>query len=257
MKANRCQIPLQGFQGEPVISGSQTQLVESDCVLHNIPIVSAAKADCVQVVYLTFVRYLDVMATAQASADPSGRDRITDAAADLFLRIGYAQTSLRDIAAAVGIKAGSIYYYFDSKEALLTEILHRGIGVMEEAFSEAADASRDLDASERIRAHVHAHLSALFEFGPYTTNHVSAFHIAPPSVRAAIIPARDGYERMWVELFDGLGREGEISDDVDLGLSRLALFGAMNFAVEWFDPARGNLDALVDSISRQFWSGVR
>ncbi len=197
------------------------------------------------------------MATAQESPDLSGRERITDAAADLFLRNGYAQTSLRDIAGAVGIKAGSIYYYFDSKEALLTEILQRGIGVMEEAFSEAAESSRDLEASERIRAHVRGHLSALFEYGPYTTNHVSAFHIAPVSVREAVIPARDGYERMWVELFEALRREGQISDDVDLGLSRLALFGAMNFAVEWFDPDRGNLDALVDSISRQFWSGVR
>lgn len=197
------------------------------------------------------------MATAQQSPDPSGRNRITDAAAELFLRNGYAQTSLRDIAAAVGIKAGSIYYYFDSKEALLTEILRRGIGVMEEAFSKAADLSRDLDASDRIRAHVQAHLSALFEYGPYTTNHVSAFHIAPATVREAVIPARDGYERMWVEFFEDLRHKGEISDDVDLGLSRLALFGAMNFAVEWFDPDRGNLDALVDSISRQFWSGVQ
>jgi TetR/AcrR family transcriptional regulator, cholesterol catabolism regulator len=197
------------------------------------------------------------MATAQQSTDPSGRDRITDAAADLFLRNGYAQTSLRDIAAAVGIKAGSIYYYFDSKEALLTEILQRGIGVMEDAFAEADHDSRGFGAADRIRAHVHAHLSALFEYGPYTTNHVSAFHIAPTPVKKVVIPARDRYERMWVELFEELRNDGEIADDVDLGLSRLALFGAMNFAVEWFDPGRGNLDALADSIARQFWSGVR
>lgn len=195
------------------------------------------------------------MATAHHEHE-SGRDRITDAAAELFLRNGYAQTSLRDIAAAVGIKAGSIYYHFDSKESLLADILARGITVMEVAFERATDATGNTDGATRIRAHVRGHLSALFEHGPYTTNHVSAFHIAPPSVREGVIPDRDRYERLWVELFDELIDRGEMSSEIAPGLSRLALFGAMNFAVEWFDPARGNLDELVEAIATQFWTGV-
>lgn len=195
------------------------------------------------------------MATAHHEHE-NGRGRITDAAAELFLRNGYAQTSLRDIAAAVGIKAGSIYYHFDSKESLLTDILARGITVMEVAFERASDATGDADGATRIRAHVRAHLSALFEHGPYTTNHVSAFHIAPSTVREAVIPDRDRYEQLWVELFDELIGKGEMSPAIAPGLSRLALFGAMNFAVEWFDPERGNLDELVEAIAAQFWSGV-
>lgn len=186
----------------------------------------------------------------------SGRDRITDAAAELFLHRGYAQTTLRDIAAAAGIKAGSIYYHFDSKEALLLDILQRGISAMEEAFRVAAAETREADGGQRIRAHIRGHLSALFDHGPYTTNHVSAFHIAPDSVRAAVIPDRDRYERLWTDLLTDLQHGGEIASDIPLGLSRLALFGSMNFAVEWFDPARGNLDELVDVIARQFWQGV-
>ena len=197
------------------------------------------------------------MATAHHVSDSeSGRERITDAAAELFLHDGYAQTSLRDIAAAAGIKAGSIYYHFDSKEALLIEILERGLTVMEEAFDVAAASTHGADGAARVRAHVGAHLSALFDHGPYTTNHVSAFHIAPPSVKEAVIPARDRYEGAWVALFDELAAEGEMTRDMSPGLVRLALFGAMNFAVEWFDPARGNLDELVTVIARQFWSGV-
>lgn len=197
------------------------------------------------------------MATAQRISEAeSGRDRITDAAAELFLRRGYAQTSLRDIAAAAGIKAGSIYYHFDSKEALLADVLQRGIAVMEAAFDAAAEACRDADGAERIRVHVHGHLSALFEHGPYTTNHVSAFHIAPAAVKDTVIADRDRYERMWAELFEELRRNGEMASDVPPGLTRLALFGAMNFAVEWFDPARGNLGELSETIARQFWTGV-
>lgn len=196
------------------------------------------------------------MVTAHLQRDQSGRDRITDAAADLFLRKGYAQTSLRDIAAVAGIKAGSIYYHFDSKEALLTDILQQGIRVMEDAFARASEETRHADGETRIGRHIHGHLSALFEHGPYTTNHVSAFHIAPPSVKEAVIPARDRYEGAWVGLFEDLTSRGEMSDAMSPGLSRLALFGAMNFAVEWFDPSRGNLDELATVITRQFWSGV-
>jgi TetR/AcrR family transcriptional regulator, cholesterol catabolism regulator len=197
-----------------------------------------------------------MIAPAPVTESESGRDRITDAAAELFLRNGYARTTLRDIAAAVGIKAGSIYYHFDSKEALYLDILQRGIAVMEEAFAGAVDATRGGTGAERVRAHVRGHLSALFEHGPYTTNHVSAFHIAPDAVKDAVIPDRDRYERMWVDLLENLQASGEMISDLHLGLSRLALFGAMNFAVEWFDPSRGNLDELADTISRQFWNGV-
>jgi len=198
------------------------------------------------------------MVTASRPADSeSGRERITAVAAELFLRRGYAQTSLRDIAAGAGIKAGSIYYYFDSKESLLIEILERGITVMEEAFRVAERASAGTDGARRIRAHVGGHLSALFEHGPYTANHVSAFHIAPTSVQDAIIPARDRYEDLWVGLFEDLREAGEMDPGRPPGLSRLALFGAMNFAVEWFDASRGNVDELADVIANQFWTGVR
>ncbi|MEX1004062.1 MAG: TetR/AcrR family transcriptional regulator [Acidimicrobiia bacterium] len=193
---------------------------------------------------------------AAQQRDQSGRERITDAAAELFLRNGYAQTSLRDIAATVGIKAGSIYYHFDSKEALFADILSQGIRVMEDAFALVSTETRDGDGETRVRRHIGGHLSALFEHGPYTTNHVSAFHIAPPSVKEAVIPARDRYEGAWVALFDDLVARGEMKGDMSPSLVRLSLFGAMNFAVEWFDPTRGNLDELVTVIARQFWSGV-
>jgi hypothetical protein len=97
---------------------------------------------------------------------------------------------------------------------------------------------------------VRAHLSALFENGPYTAAHVTAFRTAPVEVRDAVVPMRDAYEARWTELLAAL----EIGTPV--GLSRLTLFGAMNTAVEWFDTERGNLDELADVITRQFWEGA-
>lgn len=193
----------------------------------------------------------------QTSEHLDGRQRITDEAAHLFLSNGYAQTSLRDIAAAVGIKAGSIYYHFDSKDDLLLAILRQGMDVMIDAFETTARATEHAPPADRVGAHVRAHLAALFEHGPYTATHITAFHTAPEEVRAAIVPDRDAYEAMWAELLMELQNEGHIRRRVDIGLSRLVLFGAMNSAVEWFHPERGNLDRLATTIADQFWRGVR
>jgi AcrR family transcriptional regulator len=185
-----------------------------------------------------------------------GRARILDVAAELFLAGGYAGTSLREIAAKVGIKPASVYYHYASKEALLGEVLHRGVEVMMEAFERAAAQASEEHGHARLEAHVRAHLAALFEHGPYTAAHVTAFRTAPAVLCEEIVPERDAYEAKWSDLFVRLQKAGEIDSDVSIGLSRLTLFGAMNACVEWFDPAKGSLDAVAATITRQFWSGL-
>jgi AcrR family transcriptional regulator len=193
--------------------------------------------------------------TSDAPAD-SGRGRIMDEAAGLFLQRGYEATSLRHIADTVGMKAGSLYYHFASKDELLTEILRRGIDVMQAAFDEAERTTAGAGAIERIEAHVRAHLAALFENGPYTAAHVTTFRTAPQAVRDAIVPVRDAYEARWTDVLRELQAEGEISPTVDVNVARLVLFGAMNSSVEWFDTERGSLDRFAAAITHQFWNGV-
>lgn len=53
----------------------------------------------------------------------SAREEILDAAAQLFSEQGYAGTSTRAIALAVGIKQASLYYHFTNKEQILMELL--------------------------------------------------------------------------------------------------------------------------------------
>ena len=185
----------------------------------------------------------------------TGRRRVLDAAAELFVRQGYAATTLRQIAAAAGIKAGSIYHHFASKEELFVAVLHDGIAVMVQAFDATAAATLPAEpAQAQLTAHVRAHLGAVFEHGPYTTAHVTAFFNAPPDVRTTVVPARDGYERQWHQLFEQLFPG---ADSHSLRLHRLILFGAMNATVEWFDPSgKMSLDDLASTISDQFLNGV-
>lgn len=186
----------------------------------------------------------------------SARSRILDEAANLFLRRGHEGTSLRHLAEVVGMKAGSLYYHFSSKDELLTTILERGIEVMHDAFDGAEREHADAEPFVRVGAHIRAHLSALYENGPYTAAHVVTFRTAPELVRAALVPTRDAYEARWTALLDELQHSGAVATDVDINVARLALFGAMNSSVEWFDPQRGSLDRFADAITRQFWNGA-
>ena len=68
---------------------------------------------------------------------------ILDAAVQLFAERGYNATTLRDIADLVGIKAGSIYYHFPSKEAMLwrlySETLTQLLGDLDAALPDGHD----------------------------------------------------------------------------------------------------------------------
>jgi len=57
-------------------------------------------------------------------AKPSDtRDKILQAARDLFVERGVQQTSLRDIAERLGLTKPALYYHFESREALLASLV--------------------------------------------------------------------------------------------------------------------------------------
>src|SRR5437899_10454278 len=56
--------------------------------------------------------------TAAMASDPTTRERILESALDLFARHGFAGTSVRQLARAVGLRESSLYNHFVSKEAI-------------------------------------------------------------------------------------------------------------------------------------------
>lgn len=58
-----------------------------------------------------------------ALPEASSRDRILDVALDLFATHGYAGASMRQIAAAAGMRASSLYNHFEGKAAILSALI--------------------------------------------------------------------------------------------------------------------------------------
>ena len=71
------------------------------------------------------------------------RERILETAARLFAERGYTGTSVRDIAAELGIANPSLYYHFKSKRELLTELLAEPLARVQAAVREAEQLSGD------------------------------------------------------------------------------------------------------------------
>ena len=78
---------------------------------------------------------------------------LLDAAIEVFSTNGYRATRLEQVAEAAGVTKGSIYYYFDSKEELLTQALQSRIGAIFGGIEGGGGGRRaEMPAADRLRA---------------------------------------------------------------------------------------------------------
>lgn len=96
-------------------------------------------------------------ATSRPPGRPPGRkgeltaERILDAAEVLFSERGYAGTTLRDVAASVGIRIPSLYNHFTSKDSLYAAVLERVTGPVVELLSGLVAPDRGADDRDTHR----------------------------------------------------------------------------------------------------------
>jgi AcrR family transcriptional regulator len=162
------------------------------------------------------------------------QQEILEAAAQVFHAKGYESTSIQDIADAVGILKGSLYYYIRSKEDLLYEIIQ---GIHQDALANVARIDEmDGDALQKIRAFVTAHLTFMAQNPVKMGVFFHDFRSLSDERRKEIIAARDIYDRQLRGLVTQGKQEGLICVDVDPKVSALAAMGAMNWLYQWYRP---------------------
>jgi AcrR family transcriptional regulator len=176
------------------------------------------------------------------------RDAILRAAARLFRERGFADTGMRDIAAAADLSAANLYHYFDGKNDLLFYCQDRALDRMLAAIADARRHSPS--ATERLRMVCTAHLQTLLDEIEGATAHLQIDSL-PPSLRDAIVKKRDSYERALRRLIaDGI-KSGELVDMEPAVVTR-AMLGAMNWTVTWFRPDGPTTAAAVGEIVSRF-----
>jgi AcrR family transcriptional regulator len=82
---------------------------------------------------------------------PGTRDNILDEALRLFAQKGIRETTVRDIARAVGITEGAIYRHFSSKDQIVLELFGRYSSMLYQKIEQAINQSRnDRDRFEGV-----------------------------------------------------------------------------------------------------------
>jgi len=189
-------------------------------------------------------------ATASTRARRRDRQRaaILRAAAHLFRERGFADTGMRDIAAAADLSAANLYHYFDGKHDLLFYCQDRALDRMIAATITARRGSKS--AVDRLQFVCTTHVQTLLDDIEGATAHLQIDSL-PPALRDRIVKKRDRYERAVRKLIaDGISAGELVASDPAI-IAR-AILGAMNWTVTWFRPDGTDTAAGVGEIISRF-----
>lgn len=180
-------------------------------------------------------------------SDPNGaRGRLLGEAARLFRDKGYERTTVRDLAAAIGIQSGSLFHHFRSKEdilkAVMVETILLNTALMQHAVSEA-------DAPiEQLRALIRSELESINgQTGEAMAVLVFEWRSLSQDAQHDILKLRDVYEKIWLDVLSELKQAGEMT--ADPFIARRMLTGALSWTVTWYrQDGPVTLDELADQV---------
>ncbi|HRI92835.1 MAG TPA: TetR/AcrR family transcriptional regulator [Accumulibacter sp.] len=181
---------------------------------------------------------------AEAGLEPNRRAELLRAAARLFVEKGFDATTTRDIADAVGMRSGSPFYHFRSKQELLKTAMVEGLDAGYTRLLAAIDGVSEPE--QRLRILVRTHLGTLLEGecpAPMLLGETRALDAA---AHAEIAAAFDRYQAPWQATLDELAQAGKIPSAASP--VRLLLFGMLNWSKHWYRAdGRLSLDEVADS----------
>ena len=176
---------------------------------------------------------------------------IIDAAAELFSSQGYDGTSIRDIAARVGLLPGSIYHHFPSKEEIYVAVHRAGFRHVLERIR-AAIAGSD-DPWERLRRACAVHVREMVQGSAVDRiTGTSLALVGHESLLARVQVFRDEYEQVFRELVDAL----PLRPAADRSLFRLFLLGGLNWVHLWYRAGRQTPEGIAEAMVDMLRTGV-
>lgn len=180
--------------------------------------------------------------------------RVWDEAARLFWKNGYAATSTRELAEAIGIQKASLFHHIGSKERLLFELCVDSLEKMDAGVRQAIEEEDDPVA--RIRRMVVAHVTFLLEDRDKHAIMLTELRSLSPVHQRRILELRSNYEHLVRDTIAGAQRVGGLRGDISAQQLSLGLFNLLNWTIFWYDPEHGQPDQVADVFARLFFEGA-
>jgi len=176
-------------------------------------------------------------------------------AESLFAQRGYEATSVRDIAEALGLRAGSLYAHIESKD----DLLHQILSLAADRFFLAVKPiiASDLVPVEKLRRFMQAHVQVITS----NLNAASVYstewrHLTEPRC-GKFAARRDEYEYIVRSLVRDCIREGTFGD-MDEKFASLLILSSMNWIYQWYkDDGPMTPDDIARKLTDMLFKGLR
>jgi AcrR family transcriptional regulator len=158
------------------------------------------------------------------------RDAVILAAARAFNRKGFHNTSLDDVAAALGVTKPTVYYYVESKEQLLFECFQAGLEQIREGLRKVE--ASPLPARERLAEVIRHYARAVAsDFGWCMVR--AEDHDLGPELGGRIKQLKREIDRGLRRLLEDGMRDGSVGT-CDPKMMAFAMAGALNWIAHWY-----------------------
>lgn len=183
--------------------------------------------------------------------------RLLKEAARLFRKQGYARTSTRELAAAVGLQSASLYHYMSNKEDLLRSIIKQGYDLMITSIRAATDISEREDPARALELAIQAHLKTAIENRDiYLTTLAEVKSLAPRS-RREVDQKRAEYWNLMVSVIERAQASGQFRSDISAEHMMLVLRNQLSWTIFWFnEDGELSIDEFAALANRIFVEGA-
>lgn len=169
---------------------------------------------------------------ASSQADRSNRKAVVlREATRLFSEKGFRATTIRDIASAAGMRSGSPFYHFSSKQEILLCAITEGLS--EALVKHQQIVAQPTDAKERLVQLITSQLQALLlqktELTPLLFHEKRSLDAEG---QKQVLCLKNQHHALWQSLLDELSAQGRLKSDSPL--LRQLLIGATNEVPNWY-----------------------
>lgn len=184
----------------------------------------------------------------------SPKERILEASAELFMRQGFAATSVRQIGEEAGVSQSALYYHIQSKTQLLRALHERFLDDMLRRLRVVE--SKGGSPSTRLQEMIDVVLSIIENHQAEVTVYLREQHALPEELRIDIVKQRDLVDDVFNNVISDGIKTGEFRSDLDVNLTRLAILGACNWTYQWFRPGGLGSSEIASTFSDVLLNGV-
>ncbi len=163
---------------------------------------------------------------SESSRYESQKQLAIRSAASVFAEKGFHGASTKDIAERMGIKQGSLYYYFKSKEEALGEVCLFGIEDYVERMQSIASSDQPFEA--KLLATITSHLTSYRERNEALKVHNNERLYLPEDKRAKLKELGSRYRQQLETIFEEGARTGALRDTINCHFAAQAVISMCN-----------------------------